>query len=211
MLSKTLDERIIQVGLGSFGVVGTKTKIYLFHMANVRDNVEIRGDPSTFLISDFTTDEVDMQVGDCHIAVLTVTGKVFTYGNSTYGQCGRDVIETDDNTYTVSFGPVILHHPVTQICCGRLFTFCVVDKRTVYAFGVDNYNQLGINGRGALEEPIPKLCDLKNVEGDVIKVYCGGYQSILRTSKFFKCINRVAHGDYGVGTNGSLLIVFSKV
>jgi alpha-tubulin suppressor-like RCC1 family protein len=72
---------------------------------------------------------------------------------------------------------------VKQIAAGRLFSFCVVDGRTVYTFGVNNYRMLGtVRDEFSIARPV--LTDLSDVDGDVIKVYCGYYQTIMKTSKF---------------------------
>jgi alpha-tubulin suppressor-like RCC1 family protein len=177
----SLDEPIIQVVLSTAGAIRTKTKIYVVHsMAKSLYGEKQRIEE--FTIADFTSEEiVDMKAGAYHVVLLTASGKVFTHGAIAHGQCGREYV-VDDFGNTAGFGQVLLPK-VVQIDTGRLFTFCLVDSRTLYAFGANNYHQLGVS-QDSRTVSLPALCDLKNVSGNVLSVHCGGFETIIRTSKF---------------------------
>jgi alpha-tubulin suppressor-like RCC1 family protein len=177
----SLDEPIVQVALNTTGAIRTKTKIYVVH-SMAKSLYAEKQRIEEFTIADFTSEEIlDMKAGAYHVVLLTASGKVFTHGAVAHGQCGREY-EVDDFGNTVGFGQVLLPK-VVQIDTGRLFTFCLVDSRTLYAFGVNNYHQLGI-GQESRTVTLPTLCDLTNVLGNVLSVHCGGFEAIIRTSTF---------------------------
>jgi alpha-tubulin suppressor-like RCC1 family protein len=89
---------------------------------------------------------VDMVASQDHALLLDETGKVYSYGISSkfyisfvnkctaFGALGR----TTKNIW----GVVDISEKVKQIAVGRLFSFCLVNSRTIYAFGSNSYNQV---------------------------------------------------------------------
>lgn len=93
--------------------------------------------------------------GQHHTAVLMTDGKVYTFGNNSYGQLG-------DGTTTSAAIPKLMSPAIVNavsVHCGRYSTYVLTSDGTVYAFGRNNKGQLGLGHTNTVKQPtlIPGL------------------------------------------------------
>lgn len=121
-------------------------------------------------------DEVVCQVacGGLHTAIVTETGRVYTWGDSRSGQLGQS---RDPSVKQIPhLVEKLLPHFVVQIACGSKHTLCLTDKGSAYSWGFAKYGQIGHGDRQNLKEPRLISCDsAKNVK----HVYCGDHHTVL--------------------------------
>jgi len=82
-------------------------------------------------------------VGDGHNVALREDGTTWTWGNGSVGQLGNGV----RNTFSTTPVQVQNLSDVTTVAAGHFFTLALGDDGTVWAWGRNNFGQLG-NGRG---------------------------------------------------------------
>jgi hypothetical protein len=97
----------------------------------------------------YLTDIVDVAAGQHHSLALKRDGTVYAWGGNGYGQLG---IQSDDD-HTV---PYQVHGPygegyltgIIEVAAGDYFSLALRDDGTVWAWGSNFVNQLGINQKG---------------------------------------------------------------
>jgi regulator of chromosome condensation len=133
-----------------------------------------------------------IQSGVEHIVALTDNGHIFTFGCGEQGQLGRGTIEF--------LYPGILYYNHRELIADNIWTtpYCTFieekDTRKIFAFGLNNYCQLGLPYDRLVNEPT--LTALANV-----KSICGGLQHtlVLKNNGNVYCIGRKDYGRLGVG------------
>ncbi|XP_037960863.1 RCC1-like G exchanging factor-like protein [Teleopsis dalmanni] len=99
-----------------------------------------------------TNDDMEikcMAAGRAHLVVVTKNGTIFTMGNNSYGQCGREIIAKEDYR-----GSALIHRiPQTYFCetndevvnviCGQDHTMFLTKLGRVYTCGWGADGQLG--------------------------------------------------------------------
>ncbi|MDR1426980.1 MAG: Ig-like domain repeat protein [Bifidobacteriaceae bacterium] len=106
---------------------------------------------------------VQIEAGGRHTLALTSGGKVYVFGSNGYGQLGQG--STEDIT-----SPALLQLPnlgndrVTQIAAGGAHSLFLTSAGKVYAFGDNQYGQLGIGStvRPASPTLVPALSNLSS-------------------------------------------------
>ncbi|CAH9097570.1 unnamed protein product [Cuscuta europaea] len=134
--------------------------------------------------------------GGRHSAVVTDTGAVLTFGWGLYGQCGQG--STDDELSPICVSS-LLGIRIDGIAAGLWHTLCVSADGDVYAFGGNQFGQLGTGEDQA--ETLPRLLDatcLENVNAKVVS--CGARHSAIVTedNKVF-CWGWNKYGQLGLG------------
>ncbi|PON33019.1 Regulator of chromosome condensation 1/beta-lactamase-inhibitor protein II [Parasponia andersonii] len=119
----------------------------------------------------------EIACGGRHSAIITDAGALLTFGWGLYGQCGQGgTYDQLRPTYVNSLSAV----RVEKIAAGLWHTLCVSDEGRVYAFGGNQFGQLGTGADQA--ESLPKLLDPPCLEGKNAKmVSCGARHSIIST------------------------------
>ncbi|KFM74797.1 X-linked retinitis pigmentosa GTPase regulator, partial [Stegodyphus mimosarum] len=106
--------------------------------------------------------------GDEHTALLTASGRLFTFGNNEWGQLGHGHTKTVTKP---SFVKVLKGERATVVACGRSHTLVATDGGHVYAFGSNSEGQLG----SADEQPVhTSPIRVQGLEGVTIKMLSGG-------------------------------------
>lgn len=103
---------------------------------------------------------VQIACGDAHSLALSQFGQVFTWGFSSSGQLGLGISgETSDPSQRNIKEPVLIDKlasvKITEIYAGYTFSLFLNDKKELYACGLNDYAQLGI-------EKNVTVVDLKN-------------------------------------------------
>ncbi|KAJ2344910.1 hypothetical protein GGH91_002706, partial [Coemansia sp. RSA 2671] len=109
--------------------------------------------PRPALVAAFREPIVDVCAGVDHALALSASGRVYAWGYGQQGQLGRLVIE---RRRLHGLTPERLRlHDVRAIGCGSYHSFAVTGAGAVFAWGLNNFRQLGLaDGDGAAEEVV---------------------------------------------------------
>lgn len=115
--------------------------------------------------------------GGRHSAVITDAGQLLTFGWGLHGQCGLGNTHDQLRPACVS---ALSGVKVTGIAAGLWHTLCFSAEGQVYAFGGNQFGQLGTGADQA--ETLPKLLDASNLENKRAKIVsCGARHSVVLT------------------------------
>ncbi|KAK1571738.1 hypothetical protein Q3G72_022195 [Acer saccharum] len=134
--------------------------------------------------------------GGRHSAVITDAGAVLTFGWGLYGQCGQG--STDDELSPICVSS-LLGIPIEGVAAGLWHTICISSDGDIYAFGGNQFGQLGSGGDQA--ETLPRLLDAPGLENVHVKVVsCGARHNaaIAEDGKVF-CWGWNKYGQLGLG------------
>ncbi|TYH51772.1 hypothetical protein ES332_D10G301600v1 [Gossypium tomentosum] len=134
--------------------------------------------------------------GGRHSAVITDAGALLTFGWGLYGQCGQG--STDDELSPTCVSS-LLGIRIESVAAGLWHTVCVSTDGDVYAFGGNQFGQLGTGGDQA--ETLPRLLDAPSLENTNVKIVsCGARHSAIITEdgKIF-CWGWNKYGQLGLG------------
>ncbi|KAI9157477.1 hypothetical protein LWI28_023232 [Acer negundo] len=134
--------------------------------------------------------------GGRHSAVITDAGAVLTFGWGLYGQCGQG--STDDELSPICVSS-LLGIRIEGVAAGLWHTICISSDGDIYAFGGNQFGQLGTGGDQA--ETLPRLLDAPGLENVNVKVVsCGARHNaaIAEDGKVF-CWGWNKYGQLGLG------------
>ncbi|OMO59083.1 Regulator of chromosome condensation, RCC1 [Corchorus capsularis] len=134
--------------------------------------------------------------GGRHSAVITDAGALLTFGWGLYGQCGQG--STDDELSPTCVSS-LLGIRIEAVAAGLWHTVCISADGDVYAFGGNQFGQLGTGGDQA--ETLPRLLDAPSLENKHAKIVsCGARHSAVITedAKVF-CWGWNKYGQLGLG------------
>ncbi|KAI7732850.1 hypothetical protein M8C21_017325 [Ambrosia artemisiifolia] len=115
--------------------------------------------------------------GGRHSAVITDAGALLTFGWGLYGQCGQG--STDDELSPTCVSS-LLGIRVDGVAAGLWHTICISGDGDVYAFGGNQFGQLGTGTDQA--ETLPRLLDAPSLENEHARVVsCGARHSAVVT------------------------------
>ncbi len=128
----------------------------------------------------------EVAVGGGHSLVLTSSGQLYAFGSNIFGQLGNT---TNEGTYNPNPTPTPISlpgasGPVSEIAAGELHSLALTFTGQLYAFGSNQYGQLGVASNQGTEEPnpTPTLVSLPGASGPVSKIAAGGAHSLALTS-----------------------------
>ncbi|PIA14479.1 nucleotide exchange factor for Gsp1p, localizes to the nucleus [Coemansia reversa NRRL 1564] len=130
------------------------------------------------VINAFREPIVDLCAGVDHALALSASGKVYAWGYGQQGQLGRLVMErrrlhglTPERLRLLD-----VHH----IGCGSYHSFAVTRSGTVYAWGLNNFHQLGLTpAEGGAEEIIHEPVAVSALkDAGIVKISGGEHHSI---------------------------------
>ncbi|KAF7816395.1 ultraviolet-B receptor UVR8 isoform X1 [Senna tora] len=139
----------------------------------------------------------EIACGGRHSAVITDAGALLTFGWGLYGQCGQG--STDDELSPTCVSS-LLGIQIEGVAAGLWHTVCISTHGDVYAFGGNQFGQLGTGAEQA-EQTLPKLLDSPSLENlHAKKISCGARHSALITEdgKVF-CWGWNKYGQLGLG------------
>jgi alpha-tubulin suppressor-like RCC1 family protein len=93
--------------------------------------------------------------GDWHSLVFTESGRVFGWGDNTFGQLGVDVMHSSE--------PIIIevdNLKIKKISCGPLHSLLLSCDGHIYGFGWNNCGQVG--NRTKIKQRFPIKLELNN-------------------------------------------------
>ncbi|XP_047152230.1 ultraviolet-B receptor UVR8-like isoform X1 [Vigna umbellata] len=135
--------------------------------------------------------------GGRHSAVITDAGALLTFGWGLYGQCGQG--STDDELSPTCVSSLLGIH-IEGVAAGLWHTVCTSADGDVYAFGGNQFGQLG-TGADQAEQTLPRLVDSPSLENIHAKnISCGARHTALVTEggRVF-CWGWNKYGQLGLG------------
>jgi regulator of chromosome condensation len=144
---------------------------------------------------------VDIASGNDHLVILAKNGNVYTIGCAEQGQLGRVTSrtltgESRRGTKTL-LTPGIIPKKAGKFVANAIWAtpFCTFlrEKSTgaIYGFGLNNYNQLGVNKSGKEFEHFPIISQFSNVKS----IAGGQHHTIVLTND--NKVHAVGRRDYG--------------
>ncbi|XP_027330270.1 ultraviolet-B receptor UVR8-like [Abrus precatorius] len=134
--------------------------------------------------------------GGRHSTVITDAGALLTFGWGLYGQCGQGTTDDELSPTCVSS---LLGIQIEGVAAGLWHTVCTTADGDVYAFGGNQFGQLGTGADQA--ETLPSLVDSPSLENTHVKnISCGARHTALITEggKVF-CWGWNKYGQLGLG------------
>ncbi|KAJ9540173.1 hypothetical protein OSB04_026679 [Centaurea solstitialis] len=133
--------------------------------------------------------------GGRHSAVITDAGALMTFGWGLYGQCGQG--STDDELSPTCVSS-LLGIRIDGVAAGLWHTICISGDGDVYAFGGNQFGQLGTGTDQA--ETLPRLLDAPSMENEHARVVsCGARHSAVVTEGKVFCWGWNKYGQLGLG------------
>jgi alpha-tubulin suppressor-like RCC1 family protein len=87
-----------------------------------------------------------VRIGNCFAAVLTVTGRVWTFGSSNRGQLGTGEMRTRALPPHLLEGR-ISQFKIVQLSCGGVHTIALTESGRIFSWGCNDTGQLGLGDR----------------------------------------------------------------
>uniref|UniRef100_M4DED9 RCC1-like domain-containing protein n=1 Tax=Brassica campestris TaxID=3711 RepID=M4DED9_BRACM len=134
--------------------------------------------------------------GGRHSAAITDSGGLITFGWGLYGQCGHG--NTNDQLRPMAVSEV-QNVKMESVATGLWHTICISSDGKVFAFGGNQFGQLGTGTDHA--ETIPRLLDGQNMENKhAIAVSCGArHSAVLTDDGQLLCWGWNKYGQLGLG------------
>lgn len=133
-----------------------------------------------------------------HSAVVSSTGELLTFGMNDCGQLGLDHTQ---HQHTPQLVDSLSSQVIIKVACGLYHTVAVTAGGEVYAFGKNDYGQLGLGH--ARNVKLPSLVKISTSDSDekIVDVSCGYYHTVVITEKG-KLITwgRNDYGQLGIGS-----------
>jgi alpha-tubulin suppressor-like RCC1 family protein len=116
---------------------------------------------------------------------LTSTGQLYAFGENPYGQLGS---KTQVETFKANPTPAPVSLPgatgaITHIAAGQFYSLVSTATGQLYAFGVNQCGQLGLETNSGTVEPnpTPALVTLSGASGGIGELAGGAFQSLVLT------------------------------
>ncbi|PSR97461.1 regulator of chromosome condensation 1/beta-lactamase-inhibitor protein II, partial [Coniella lustricola] len=132
---------------------------------------------------------VDIATGSNHVVAISAgpKSKVLTWGAAEQNQLGRRVVERNMRSSALHPGVLAFKRGVSirAVACGSYHSFAIDTTNKVWAWGLNNFGQLGVETAGAGEDDAmvlkPTLVEAL-AEYDVAEMYAGEHHSLARTT-----------------------------
>ena len=127
----------------------------------------------------------DIVCGTDHVLALTAQGKVYSWGNGQQLQLGRRVVERTrlNNLHPREFGL----KKIKAIGAGSYHSFAISQDGAVYAWGLNQFGQCGIDRQGCVGEDGAVIASPSVVEAlndqEVIAITGGEHHSVALTKQ----------------------------
>jgi alpha-tubulin suppressor-like RCC1 family protein len=119
---------------------------------------------------------------------LTSAGELYAFGNNEFGQLGGGTNagspEQESNPVPALVTLPDAGGPVTQIAAGELHALALTSTGQLYAFGSNEYGQLGteVNSGTTMPNPTPAPVTLPGASGPVVQIAAGAAHSLALTA-----------------------------
>ncbi|RLN96816.1 hypothetical protein BBJ28_00012064 [Nothophytophthora sp. Chile5] len=150
---------------------------------------------------------VSVACGQYHTMVVTASGKAFGFGKNDYGQLGMDAMENQMSPVQVRGG--LEKQNCLEIRCGYYHSIVLCSGAHLYAFGRNDYGQLGLGRANASstanlqlqQQRFPFARLVEELEGkEIIRFACGCYHTVaVSDNGVMYVFGRNNHGQLGTG------------
>ena len=120
---------------------------------------------------------VGLSCGDEHTAVLTDSGRLFSFGSNEFGQLG---LGHNTNVLKPSCVKSLKPDRVLRVACGKAHTVVAMESGKMYGFGSNSDGQLGI---GRNPESINRPMEIHGGIGEPVKQLEAGSQHTMSLGK----------------------------
>ncbi|TYZ61267.1 hypothetical protein PybrP1_009568 [[Pythium] brassicae (nom. inval.)] len=133
-----------------------------------------------------------------HSAVVSSAGELLMFGMNDCGQLGLDHTQ---HQHTPQLVDALASQVVVKVACGLYHTVVVTAGGEVYAFGKNDYGQLGLGHARNVKVPALVKVSVGEADEKVVDVSCGYYHTVVVTDKG-KLITwgRNDYGQLGIGS-----------
>ncbi|TPX64449.1 hypothetical protein SpCBS45565_g05868 [Spizellomyces sp. 'palustris'] len=171
----------------SWGTFRNSTGIFGYY-----PGIEIQ--PRPRLVKELPKHVVQIAAGNNHLVAITKEGKMYTWGVGEQGQLGHKVISrhTKEGSLIprrINFYPKGISKNgrrvkknFTRVFCGGYTTYLVHESNAVYAYGLNNYGQLGV-GPTSEEVYDPMLIDGVDPENGLQAIAGGEHHTLYLDDK----------------------------
>jgi alpha-tubulin suppressor-like RCC1 family protein len=128
----------------------------------------------------------EIAAGDAHSLALTSTGQLYAFGENNDGQLG---VATNSGMTLANPTPLLVslpgaEGPVVQIAAGFSHSLALTSTGQLYAFGSNEFGQLGNPGHAGTTTPTPTptQVSLPGASAPVSQIAAGGFHSLALTS-----------------------------
>ncbi|POM60097.1 hypothetical protein PHPALM_31087 [Phytophthora palmivora] len=159
---------------------------------------------------------ISVACGQYHTMVVTATGKAFAFGKNDYGQLGIDSVENQLVPVQVRGG--LEKQECLEIRCGYYHTIVLCSGAHLFAFGRNDYGQLGLGRANASSAANIQLQQqrfsyarlIEELEGkDIVRFACGCYHTIAASDNgVIYVFGRNNHGQLGTGDTNERIYPF---
>lgn len=87
---------------------------------------------------------MQVSAGESHSGAITQSGKVYIWGNGSYGRLGTGYEQQENFPIPIED---LANHEIVRISCGAFHTFVMSKTGKLFAFGQNKYGKLGMNVR----------------------------------------------------------------
>jgi hypothetical protein len=120
--------------------------------------------------------------GEYHSLVLTSSGQLYAFGDDHSGQLGNGKSDNESHSTPEAITLPGATGSIVQIAAGWEFSLALTSSGQLYAFGNDEYGQLG-NGKSDDEaHPTPEAITLPGITGSIEEIAAGKNHSLVVTS-----------------------------
>ncbi|ETM39823.1 hypothetical protein L914_14071 [Phytophthora nicotianae] len=159
---------------------------------------------------------VSVACGQYHTMVVSATGKAFAFGKNDYGQLGIESMENQLVPVQVRGG--LERQECLEIRCGYYHTIVLCSGAHLFAFGRNDYGQLGLGRSNASSTANLQLQQqrfsnarlIEELEGkDIVRFACGCYHTIaVSDNGVMYVFGRNNHGQLGTGDTNERVYPF---
>ncbi len=152
---------------------------------------------------------IAISCGSLHSIALTENGDVYSWGNNQFGQLGFTMCANESNfPEQLKIFEKDEKISITKVCCGPYYSLILSNNGDIYAFGSNEYGQLGIDsaenqfipkkiiiGKKFIDIAAHRIYDISvalSKEGVYyVWGYCGGEKIICPLETYYRSINTV--------------------
>jgi alpha-tubulin suppressor-like RCC1 family protein len=152
---------------------------------------------------------VDFKSGWNHCMARTYYGKIYNFGMNFCGHLGIGKIDDERTFHKPELVKYLSDITISDMCCGGGHTIVLTNSGGVFAWGVNNYGQIGIENEGKVQLAPIKLIGFNNKS--VVKITTGNNHSLALTEfghKFSWGINDCGQLGYEKTNNEPKMILF---
>lgn len=154
-LALTEDNKILSWGSSQGGQLGLSEK-YLLSQPGYKTSFFLSTPTLVSVLNNKKENEEIIKIGcgEAHSLALTTKGQVYSWGFGSNGQLGLGFCEdsfepgtglTKSRKFTPEIIDYLENEKIKDIKCGKTFSMFINDKNELYACGVNDLNQLGLN------------------------------------------------------------------